>query len=335
MLIGLAALAAAATGDVPSRDAAFFEAQLAPQSTVALADGREIHFACMGEGETTAVFLGGFGDWGATWHALVPTVAKSARACTFDRPGFGLSGPDAEPQGTMHLVETLAATLDAAGIEGPVVLVGHSLGGGEALRFAERYPQRVSGLVLVDPSPPGLMDLVADNAPEAAAFMESVYREGMAGMARSCLAGLRDGKLVLETGSASPCAMGAGSFPPAVEEARLVRLRDPAAWETKIALIDSLFDGSVPAEMPKSLGDLPLVVLAAGREDPLPPDTPDGIEEQFAAVTPLVRQRLEEIAALSSQGEYRLVEDATHYIHRDRPDVVLAAIREVLAAAGE
>jgi pimeloyl-ACP methyl ester carboxylesterase len=52
-------------------------------------------------------------------------------------------------------VNDLHAALKAAGVPGPYVLVGHSLGGVEARWFAEQWPQEVAGMVLVDTSPAG------------------------------------------------------------------------------------------------------------------------------------------------------------------------------------
>lgn len=66
-----------------------------------------------------------------------------------DLRGRGRSNPLAGPAGLRAHAADLAATLDALGIERPLV-VGHSMGAFVAVVFADTYPDRVAGLVLID-----------------------------------------------------------------------------------------------------------------------------------------------------------------------------------------
>jgi pimeloyl-ACP methyl ester carboxylesterase len=77
------------------------------------------------------------------------------------------------------------------------------------------------------------------------------------------------------------------------------------------------------------LADMPLIVLTSGRLEPAPGETLAAAEAQQAAW----RVLHEEIAALSTRGEQRTVPDAGHGIQLDKPEVVIAAIEDVLAAA--
>lgn len=74
------------------------------------------------------------------------------------------------------MVDDLRAVLDGAGVAGPFVLVGHSLGSWIAALFTERYPDDVVGLVLADPRGPRVseswrsaMPAEADGEPESVA----------------------------------------------------------------------------------------------------------------------------------------------------------------------
>jgi pimeloyl-ACP methyl ester carboxylesterase len=72
------------------------------------------------------------------------------------------------------------------------------------------------------------------------------------------------------------------------------------------------------------LGDMPLIVVTAGI-----------IEDQWLATVPKLAARAQvRLAALSSNAIQVLAPDSGHFVHRDAPDVVLAAIQEVVAAAG-
>ncbi len=76
---------------------------------------------------------------------------RGRRVIAVDWPGQGRSGPDHQPPSTRRYAELLGRFLDALALE-RAVLVGNSIGGGAALRFAAASPSRVSALVLANPS---------------------------------------------------------------------------------------------------------------------------------------------------------------------------------------
>jgi pimeloyl-ACP methyl ester carboxylesterase len=115
--------------------------------------GRRINLLCSGTGGSTVILMAGSASWSFTWYKTQPEIAKRARVCAFDRAGYGFSAPAPQPQILPDTVSDLHAALKAADIPGPYVLVGHSLGGLEARLFAQRWPQEVAGMVLVDSSP--------------------------------------------------------------------------------------------------------------------------------------------------------------------------------------
>jgi 4,5:9,10-diseco-3-hydroxy-5,9,17-trioxoandrosta-1(10),2-diene-4-oate hydrolase len=106
-----------------------------------------------GDAETVVLLHGG-GPGASSWSNFgrnMPVIAKRFRAVMMDLPGYGESA--ARPV-TGHFftvaADSLAGLLDELGI-GKVHLIGNSLGGGTALRFALRYPDRAARLVLMGP----------------------------------------------------------------------------------------------------------------------------------------------------------------------------------------
>ncbi len=102
----------------------------------------------------TVVFLHGGGPGAASWSNFgrnFPVFAKRFRTVMMDLPGYGQSA--ARPA-TGHFftvaAAALAGLLDELGVE-KTHLVGNSLGGGAALRFALDYPDRAGRLVLMGP----------------------------------------------------------------------------------------------------------------------------------------------------------------------------------------
>ncbi len=72
---------------------------------------------------------------------------------SYDRAGFGKSEPGWKPRTAEQIVSELHKALKKAKLKPPYVLVGHSAGGMYMRVFAHKYPQEVSGIVLVDPAP--------------------------------------------------------------------------------------------------------------------------------------------------------------------------------------
>lgn len=107
-----------------------------------------------GRGRTAIVFI--HGNTGSTrwWHPAMAALAAEFAMTAVDLRGFGRS-PDGDATVTLagHAAD-VAATAAALGLD-KFIFVGHSLGGGVAMEFAARYPQRLTGLVLVDPVPLG------------------------------------------------------------------------------------------------------------------------------------------------------------------------------------
>ena len=101
-----------------------------------------------GEGRPV-ILLHGPGGYGAQWVHVIPALAQCSRVVAPDLPGHGASGyhsgsttPD---QVNSWLEDLIDCTCDA-----PPVLVGHTLGGAIAARFAVDNGDRLHSLVLVD-----------------------------------------------------------------------------------------------------------------------------------------------------------------------------------------
>jgi pimeloyl-ACP methyl ester carboxylesterase len=125
-----------------------------------------------------------------------------------------------------------------------------------------------------------------------------------------------------------------GSWPTlaqAVYAAHVAQRMSPGFWRAlrseSAASASTSSDELAAARLP--LGDMPLIVLTAGRMAPRPGETVAAAEARHE----VWRTMHQEIAALSTRGEQRTVEGAGHMIPTERPEVVIGAIEEVLALA--
>ncbi|MGY1745501.1 alpha/beta fold hydrolase [Blastococcus sp. SYSU D00695] len=117
-------------------------------------DGPVHHVDYGGAAGPTVVLVHGLGGSHLNWDLLAPLLTPHARVLALDLPGFGRS----EPGGRRASVPANVLVLDRflrAVADGPVVLVGNSMGGMVSAFAAARSPQRVRGTVLLDPALPG------------------------------------------------------------------------------------------------------------------------------------------------------------------------------------
>jgi pimeloyl-ACP methyl ester carboxylesterase len=102
---------------------------------------------------TLLLFLHGFSNDAHVWDWVAPVFAPHYRVVALDHRGHGDS--DRDPEGRYDhetMARDVAAVLESLGAK-RVVIVGHSLGGRVAMRFAGLYPEAVAGLVIVDSAP--------------------------------------------------------------------------------------------------------------------------------------------------------------------------------------
>jgi pimeloyl-ACP methyl ester carboxylesterase len=102
----------------------------------------------------TIVLDAGLGNDGLIWGGVQPVLAKTTRVCSYDRAGFGWSDALPPPRDADHIATELHGLLAAARIDGPIVLMGHSIAGMYIRDYATRYPAEVAGLIFIDSSTP-------------------------------------------------------------------------------------------------------------------------------------------------------------------------------------
>lgn len=114
----------------------------------ALIAGRRMRYVDAGAGGRAFVLIHGMGGRWQHWVETIPSLAGDGRVLALDLPGFGESEPPAAGVSIDGFADGVAELAEALEIE-RVVLVGHSMGGPIALRFAARHPELAEAIVLV------------------------------------------------------------------------------------------------------------------------------------------------------------------------------------------
>jgi pimeloyl-ACP methyl ester carboxylesterase len=301
--------------------------------SVKLPDGRMLHFVCMGKGSPTVILTPGLGNAAfEAWSKVQPDMARITRVCSWDRPGWGLSDGTA----TSLTVETTTADLEAAlaagSIPGPYVMVGHSAGSYESLLYTDRHPDKVIGMVLVDPSVPGQDALVREAMPSQSATSDPA-KAPLVLILSKCAEEIRAG--TAKAGGPDPdnCFNFPPSWPAALRQAMAAKVGNPLQYKTMVSFLTSANANSRAALNPaRNYRDMPLVVLSATVQ-PDPPGLSDVQKAETARFNTVFGQKHDELAALSSRGVNARVPGASHFIQLTKPQAVLDAVAEVVRDA--
>ena len=251
-----------------------------------------------------------------------PEVAKFTHVCSYDRDGYGWSESGPEPRSSLQIAHELKQLLQAAGEEGPYVLVGHSMGGYDIRVYTGQYPSDVAGMVLVDASHED-QEL---RAPESIRKWSRQYNKHPGWKKLKYF-------LQLHLGWARLTAdLDAPEFWPKAfrEEENFLML--PAKHQFTAIDEDQVFSTLSAAQVRSSgnLGERPLIVLTATRQDDIASEIPD--KDAEAEQELWVHQLQPELARLSTHGR-QIVVDSSHEMPTEHPDVVISAIHDVWRAS--
>jgi pimeloyl-ACP methyl ester carboxylesterase len=250
------------------------------------------------------IFLehGAFGC-AADWAVVQDKLAElGLRSLAYDRAGLGLSDPGPAPRDGEAVVADAVALLDRLGETGPLILVGHSMGGLMVRLFALNQPERVAGLVLVDAMTPDVLDLPAG-------------RSAIAGFGRL----LRVAAVAATCGLMRPVARITGNLIGLSGEAAVEKRRIHASAPHARAAADEVAAWTATSSqaarpLPRSL---PVAAVTAGGE----------------TVRPWLKALQAKPAAASTRGRVEHVAGATHanLLGPRHADAVVRGVRHVLA----
>jgi pimeloyl-ACP methyl ester carboxylesterase len=301
-----------------------------PPGTLIDVEGHRVHLNCSGAGSPAVILEAALGGSSLSFTLVQPAIAQLTRTCSYDRAGFGWSDAGPCPRTAGRIVHELRTLLRAANVPPPYVLVGHSFGGLTSRLFAARYPDDVCGLVLLDPAYPEDWQHPTDvhrtliergsrlcryGATAArlgiASMVARLTRSGAIGPARAIVRIVsRGGLRRMDEDHLAPLS----KLPPDLRETASTFWTEPRFFEMLGSQIASMGESAAEVAAAPPIGDVPLVVVSG---------------ETNSDAGQLGRQ--ERLALTSARGRHIVAERSGHWIPLDRPDVVIEAVRDVLA----
>ncbi len=116
--------------------------------------GKKQYYLSKGNGEPVIFFITGLGPTMDDFEAIQNKLSKTNRVICYDRAGIGKSESFNNERNLENISLELKELVDKIGLDKPFILVGHSRGGPIARYFVSKYPEKVSGLLLIDPAIP-------------------------------------------------------------------------------------------------------------------------------------------------------------------------------------
>lgn len=248
------------------------------------------------------------------------------RLGAWDRAGNGFSSGSPDPQDIEHTEKDLERALAAAGLDGPLVMVAHSAGSFETFLFADRHPDRLAAMVLVDPSTPDQVEKLPRAAPALMAWSAKSDQLSFDKI-RSCVTTKRS-----VGGIQHECQSLLSSYPEPLRTNLLMASNEPMYWDAYLSLFDQRARSSKLAiNEQRNYGAMPLIVLNAGLFSF--PSAPAEAQREAGTLKAFIRTEHEAIARLSSRGVMESVPDSSHGIPIQKPQVVIDAIERAINAA--
>jgi pimeloyl-ACP methyl ester carboxylesterase len=289
-----------------------------------------LHLNQQGAGEPVVVLEAGIAGSSLGWEVVQEKLAAFTTVCSYDRAGLGWSDSCALPRSASQLAAELHALLDRAEVAGPHILVGHSFGGLLIRAYAYSFPEQVAGLVMLDPV-----------SMEAWAPCPPTDRRRLEMGVRLALRGAVLARFGIVRAALTALVSGARHLPQLV--AKATAKRASSTIERLVGEVRKLPESVWPIIRSHWSRPHAFLVLARYLESlpgnaqaaltiQLPADTPCLILSASTATPAELRERESWIDQNPSGRHFRAA-NAGHWLQLDQPDLVVAAVMELIEQA--
>ena len=145
-------------------------------------DGKNMNVYTKGDGENTIVLLSGLGTAAPVldFEPLLNELAKDHKVVVVESFGYGWSDITEKERTVENIVEEIRTALKKANIEGPYILMPHSISGIYSMYYANKYPKEVKAIIGNDPTFPKVWEYFGEPTPKMPTYMSYMAPMGIA-----------------------------------------------------------------------------------------------------------------------------------------------------------
>lgn len=145
-------------------------------------DGKNMHVYTKGEGPNTIVLLSGLGTTAPVldFEPLIDEMSKTNKVIVVEPFGYGWSELTDKDRTVENLVEELRTALIKSNIEGPYILMPHSISGIYSMYYANKYPDEIKAIIGIDPTLPDALEYFDETVPTMPKYMSFIAPTGIA-----------------------------------------------------------------------------------------------------------------------------------------------------------
>jgi len=150
-------------------------------------DGKKMHVFETGSGDATILLMPGLGTTAPVldFEPLITQLSADYKVVVVEPFGYGWSDLTDKERSVETIISELRAALSKANIEGPFILMPHSVSGIYATYYAKQYPDEVSAIIGIDPTLPKALSYYKEDLPAIPTFVKFLAPSGLARIAIS------------------------------------------------------------------------------------------------------------------------------------------------------
>lgn len=272
-------------------------------------NGHDMHVFAEGSGNSTVVFISGFGTPSSyvDFYPLYSEISKHTRIAVCERPGYGFSKVANTSRDIDTMTTEMHEALEKSGEKPPYIFVAHSMGSLEAIRFAQLYENEVKGIITIDGGNPNYYarEQIAENQ-IAPMKLQSILKEF--GIMR-LLFNYSESFVNVAYSPRNHLEF----IPPELKVLdKAMYLKTLTNKNKKDEMINLQSNAQIIVDS-GNLGEVPLIILTAGNE----------ISDNKW------KNSQEDFSSWSTDSEQKVINDSPHYIHQYLPDKVNSEILKI------
>jgi len=256
-----------------------------------------LHVNCLGEGPVTVLFEPGLGGSAFEWQLIQNQIAEQARACVYDRAGYGWSDPSPYNGDVRQLASEANQMLKQVSDNSKLIVVGHSFGGFVVRMLAKHRRKQIIGMVLVDASHEEQLERMETPGKTKILPSGNTFVINRTNIPEN---------LPKETGRKVAAFLR-------MRKSYVATEREMRSFRESVDQIKRLSDSY----------EIPITVIHRGR-NPMSTDK-DGDERHQ-----IWGELQQSLAKLSSSGDVIVARNSGHHVHIDQPELVIDAILDIL-----